>query len=231
MELIHIDEELKQQQIDLSLAYLTFEGIYVKREKTLILKNYTSEIMRKVKCAYHLDSLKEDQIIRYYRDFYWHYLNIDPTKTRPSSEALIRRILADKPIPHISNIVDLNNWVSIQTKIPLGAYDLDCLNLPLTLRYAKEGEEFQPIGGKITYLKGNEIILSDLDNNIIHLYPHRDSNVTKITNKTKTMLVTACGVPNISDIGLKRALKIFKDLLGRISEIPIKSSKITLICS
>ncbi len=226
MYLIHISEDIKEKGIDLKLAYITFEGIKVIKEQTLILKNYISEVKRNVKCSYHLESLKEHEIIRNYRDFYWHYLNIDPTKTRPSSEALIRRILANNPIPQISTIVDLNNWVSIHTLVPLGAYDLDMLKLPLILRYAKKGEVFEPIGGEKTDLKGNEIILVDDSGLVIHLYPHRDSYITKVTPNTKNLLVVACGVPNVSSKLIDKSLIIFRDLLEKISENPIKYSDI-----
>ena len=226
MNLILLTDKVKKSVKNISLAYITFEGINVKKEQPLVLKSYISEVMRDIKCSYNLELLKENEVIRNYRDFYWHHLSIDPTKIRPSSEALIRRILANNPIPKISSIVDLNNWVSIHTLIPLGAYDLEKLSLPLKLRFAKIGEKFEPIGGKMKELKGKEIILTDNTELIIHLYPHRDSNITKITNSTRNMLVVACGVPRVSIEKLKKALELFRNLLEKLSEKPINSSKI-----
>jgi DNA/RNA-binding domain of Phe-tRNA-synthetase-like protein len=52
-----------------------------------------------------LPSLKDHPIIRAYRDFYWR-LGIDPTKQRPSSEGLARRLLAQGRLPRINSVVD-----------------------------------------------------------------------------------------------------------------------------
>lgn len=67
---------------------------------------YPPELEREIKSAveearrlYSLDALKEHSIIRAYRDFYWRVLKIDPTKQRPSQEALLRRILRGGDLP------------------------------------------------------------------------------------------------------------------------------------
>ncbi|GAH02682.1 unnamed protein product, partial [marine sediment metagenome] len=79
-------------------------------------------------------------------------------------------ILGDKNIPQISNIVDAYNWVSIETLIPIGAYDFDVLTYPMTVRYSKENEQFVQLGGNVISLKGKEIILVDASNRVIFQY-------------------------------------------------------------
>src|SRR6185436_4940620 len=37
----------------------------------------------------------------------FHRLDIDPTKSRPSSEALLRRVLQGKGLPHVNAVVDV----------------------------------------------------------------------------------------------------------------------------
>ena len=226
MDLIKGSDELIKNGIKLDLPYITFEGILVEKKHSRILEEYILRVKNKIEKEYTIEALKNNETVRLFRDFYWHYLNIDPTKTRPSSEALIRRILAKNPIPQVNNIVDLNNWVSIETLIPLGAYDLDLLKTPLILRFAKPGEEFVPIGSSKKVLNGKEIIIADETGLIIHQYPHRDSNVCKITNKTRNMLVTACGVPGLNHQKLLDALVIFRDNLKNASEKSLISSKI-----
>jgi DNA/RNA-binding domain of Phe-tRNA-synthetase-like protein len=59
---------------------------------------------------------------------------IDPTKTRPSSEALLRRVRRGEPLPRINTAVDVCNWCSVEVQLPYGLYDADALDPPLSLR-------------------------------------------------------------------------------------------------
>ena len=42
-------------------------------------------------------------------------IGLDPTKTRPSSESLLRRVRRGEPLPRVNTIVDLCNWCSVET--------------------------------------------------------------------------------------------------------------------
>lgn len=50
-------------------------------------------------------------------------IGIDPTKTRPSSEALLRRALKGKDLYRIDPLVDLFNLASLRSLLPVGLYD------------------------------------------------------------------------------------------------------------
>ena len=52
-------------------------------------------------------------------------LGIDPTKTRPSNEALLRRALKGETLYRINTLVDALNLVSLREQLPFGLYDLD----------------------------------------------------------------------------------------------------------
>jgi DNA/RNA-binding domain of Phe-tRNA-synthetase-like protein len=49
---------------------------------------------------------------------------VDPTQTRPSSEALFRRAVGGKPLPRVNNAVDVCNLCSLRYLLPIGMYDL-----------------------------------------------------------------------------------------------------------
>src|SRR5574340_688378 len=49
---------------------------------------------------------------------------MDPSRYRPSSEALLRRVVQGKGLYRVSNVVDLNNLGSIETGWSYGSYDL-----------------------------------------------------------------------------------------------------------
>jgi DNA/RNA-binding domain of Phe-tRNA-synthetase-like protein len=71
---------------------------------------------------------------------------VDPTKTRPSSEALLRRVRKGEPLPRVNSLVDVCNWCSVETQIPFGLYDLDRVDGGrLVLRLGAEGEGYEGI--------------------------------------------------------------------------------------
>lgn len=179
------------------------------------MKRYVSEVVSRIREKYALESLKDNPVIRAYRDFFWR-IGIDPTKTRPSSEALIRRILKGKPIPRINNVVDSGNLASIITLVPIGLYDVSKIEGRLTLRMARAGERFEPIGSREEELTGKEPVLAD-ERKVIHLYPHRDSERTKIDEKTKKVLIVACGVPKVDSELLMRAANLTMELIARFA--------------
>ena len=45
---------------------------------------------------------------------FFRTIGIDPTKRRPSSEALLRRAVNGKELYQINNIVDVGNWCSLE---------------------------------------------------------------------------------------------------------------------
>jgi DNA/RNA-binding domain of Phe-tRNA-synthetase-like protein len=51
-------------------------------------------------------------------------LGKDPSRYRPSSEALLRRVAQGKGLFNVNNLVDTNNLVSLESRLPAGAYDL-----------------------------------------------------------------------------------------------------------
>lgn len=161
------------------------------------LERFKPEVANQIRSSYSLDTVKDDPGFRAYRDFFWS-VGIDPTKTRPASEALVRRLLAGNPLPTINTAVDAYNLASASHGVPVAAFDADLLRGHLTMRFAREGEKFRGIGMKEpVQLKPNQVVLCD-EADIIAVYPYRDSDVTKVTLATKKMHVIACGVPGVS---------------------------------
>jgi|Deesub1362B_J571_1020462.scaffolds.fasta_scaffold00062_42 DNA/RNA-binding domain of Phe-tRNA-synthetase-like protein len=154
----------------------------IKFDVSHILKKYGS-----------LESLKDNKIVRAYRDFYWR-IGIDPTKQRPSAEALIRRAFKGN-FPKINTVVDAGNLASAEYCIPIGIYQMENVRGIPILRLSKGGEEFLPIGGKLKILKEGTLIIAD-EEKVLHVYPYRDSQYTMV-KKDGRFLVVACGVPNV----------------------------------
>jgi DNA/RNA-binding domain of Phe-tRNA-synthetase-like protein len=132
---------------------------------------------------------------------------VDPTKTRPSGEALLRRVLHGNELPRISTVVDAYNLASMKTIIPISGFDADLVDQPFHVRFAGDGEVFSGIGmTKPMPLKNNALVLTD-ERQILCIYPYRDSDRSKITLQTRNVLITAYGSPGITENQLRNAVE------------------------
>ena len=204
--MIRIDDSLKDK------VYIAYDTCKVKVKQDYSLDQYIYELRSRINID--KESLKDNPIIRALRDFYWS-IGIDPTKTRPSSEALVRRLLNSNSIPKINNVIDAGNIASIETLIPIGIYDLDKIKGSIVLRHAKDGEEFMDLANKRHVLDANKIVLAD-ELGVIHLFPFRDSDRTKVTSNTSNVLIVACGVEGIDRGLLTKAIRRTIELIDRI---------------
>lgn len=178
-----------------------------------------SEIRTKIGA---LENIKDIPIFRAYRDFYWK-VGIDPTKTRPAGEALARRIVSGKDLPTINTLVDSYNIASSESHVAIAAFDLSTISSSsLLMRKAIAGETFLGIGmTKMISLTGTEIVVEDEANsNLIAVYPYRDSETTKVTERTKSALMLMCGVPGIKHQELEMALVLTKGYVERFCKLP-----------
>ncbi|MBS7640863.1 MAG: phenylalanine--tRNA ligase beta subunit-related protein [Candidatus Bathyarchaeia archaeon] len=211
---IIIDRKLKEIFPDLKVLAVFMEGLKITMKNPEI-ESLKASVVEEVKSKYKIETLKEVLSVRAYRDFFWR-IGIDPTKNRPAAEALIRRILLGKPLPSINTFVDSLNIASIKSEVAIGSFDADkIVGDRIILRYACKGEEFYGIGmSKPAVMSGCEIVLSD-EAGLIAIYPHRDSERTKITEATRKAIIIFCGAPGIGIDILKRAMSITTDLITR----------------
>ena len=119
---------------------------------------------------------------RLYRAF-----GIDPTSTRPSSEALLKRSLQGKELYHINNVVDVGNAVSLATLLPLGLYDRSkIVGDEVWVREGLPGEEYAGIRKGMVHLEGR-LCVADLEGAFGS--PTSDSHRTSIDVSTNELLV------------------------------------------
>ncbi len=194
---LKISADLGERFPGLRVLVVHVNGVGVEREK-VELQQFKEKVIDEIKRTYDLATVKDVPIFRAYRDFFWR-IGTDPTKNRPAAEALIRRVLAGKPLPTINTFVDAYNLASIKSCIAMGAFDIGKLSGDLVLRFAQRGEKFLGIGmGEPIELKGNELVASDAEK-LIAIYPYRDADETKITLATKNVLLLICGAPRIEE--------------------------------
>jgi DNA/RNA-binding domain of Phe-tRNA-synthetase-like protein len=82
----------------------------------------------------------------------------DPTRYRPASEALLRRILKGEDLPAIHPLVDINNCLSIELAVPCCVAAEGTFTPPLVLRSGLPGESYESLRGPFN-LEGKPLLV------------------------------------------------------------------------
>jgi DNA/RNA-binding domain of Phe-tRNA-synthetase-like protein len=114
-------------------------------------------------------------------------LGMDPTRHRPSSEALQRRLAKGLGFPRVNALVDGINYCSVALMLPFGGYDLDRLTGDVTMRLGRAGESYEGIGKPQVNLEGRLTLADDTGP---FGNPSADSFRTRVTEQTRNALVT-----------------------------------------
>ena len=110
------------------------------------LWNEIHEFLDDYRQRYPVDSVKHMPPIEATREAY-RRCGKDPSRYRPSSEALIRRTLKGHELYRVSTLVDLINLASIAYGYSIGGFDADRIQGDtLTLGIGQEGEPYEGIG-------------------------------------------------------------------------------------
>ncbi|NOR38815.1 MAG: hypothetical protein GQ580_04430 [Candidatus Thorarchaeota archaeon] len=177
-------------------------------------EKYEQNLFGEIRSRITLDDVKDDPVFRSYRDLYWTF-GMDPTKLRVSSEALLRRIVRGLNFWRISTLVDVANLASAYHKLPIGLIDETALVGTLVVRTAHKGEVFERIGGKQLICRGREIVLADDEKIICFGYATHDSEKTKVTSKSKSILLLIYGAPVVTPDMMTSAVNLTLEMVDR----------------
>ena len=115
----------------------------------------------------------------------------DPSRYRPASEALIRRMLQGKELYKVDTLVDLINLASIRFGYSIGGFDADkFVGETLTLGVGREGEPYEGIGRGQINIAGLPVY-RDAEGGVGT--PTSDHERTKITLATRRLVVLING--------------------------------------
>ena len=113
-------------------------------------------------------------------------VGLDPTRNRPSSEALLRRIKRGDALPRINSMVDVCNWCSLEFQLPYGLYDAARVEGDVELRLGQPGEAYAGIRKDDVHV-GGRITLADRSGPFGN--PTSDSARTQVTTATTSALL------------------------------------------
>lgn len=137
---------------------------------------------------------------------------LDPTKTRPSSEALLRRVRRGDQLPRINNVVDVVNWCSLESQLPFGLYDADRIDGHVTVRLGRPGEQYAGIRKDAVHLAGR-LVLADDQGPFGN--PSSDSARTMVTTATTSALVVVFAPSGLPASSLIAAIITTEERIAR----------------
>jgi DNA/RNA-binding domain of Phe-tRNA-synthetase-like protein len=216
---IIVDENLKNT---VTLGVLRLRNITLPKDGGDALWQELSELSREMENTYHGLTVGQVPEIAYARTLY-RSIGIDPTKNRPSSEALLRRLLKGKELYRIHPLVDLLNLVSLKMLTPVGLYDESKISgQTIWVRIGRPGEGFEGIRKDRVNVENRFCIADDLGP---FGSPTSDSLRTSIEGAVPQALAIFFQHVSIPKIRLEQAMDLTENLASQHlgAEVLIKS--------
>ena len=191
---VTIDETLKKKLARVALGCVTAEVLAQDTPAGLAeeLKSREEEILRLPEPRAVLESAPVLAARAAYKA-----LGKDPARYRGSAEALLRRVIANKGLPRINAVVDVINLVSVESRLPVGLYDLAAVGGDMVFRAGRAGETYKGIGKYDLNLEGLPLFADAIG-------PHgsatSDSERTMVTASTKRVVALIVSFGGAADL-------------------------------
>ena len=178
----------------------------------------TTEVQNKFK----IEDVNQILTIKETKDAY-RVLGKDPSRYRPSAEALTRRVVQGKGLYRINNVVDQLNLVSLQSGFSIGGYDLDKINGVIEFGIGEKDEPYKAIGRGDLNIRNLPVFR---DKHGAFGSPTSDSIRTMVTDKTLRFLMIIIDFNNNISLDEVRVLGV--DYLKRFATADYIETKIIL---
>jgi len=204
---INFSEQISGRITGITLGIL-FAGQIIVEKKPEKMKLAFQQLENDIKDEFRTSPPSAHPVVsavrRMYRRIGW-----EPTQYRPSSEAMIRRLIKNKGLYHINNIVDLGNIASTRFHLPMGLYDYDKIAGTIQLDVGREEESYRGIGKEIIHA-GGKLVLRDSEG--VFGNPTADSKRTSITAKTTKVLAVFFTPPEVDQHWIEMTLAYLENL-------------------
>ncbi|MEO8954881.1 MAG: phenylalanine--tRNA ligase beta subunit-related protein [Ktedonobacteraceae bacterium] len=181
---LQLDESLKTRIPGVTFGMVTIQGVMV-RERDERLWQQVETLCQQQGREFALEELARYAQIAAVRGLQKSF-GFDPTRYRPSSEALLRRVLKGQGLYQINTAVDVNNLCSLEFLLPMCIYDLRNVAGQIVVRGGEPGEEYPGIGRQVFQIV-HKVIIAD-DHGIMGSTVS-DSERTKVTTATTDILL------------------------------------------
>ncbi len=194
MKSISFQKELIQKIPGIRLGCISCEVQIRPSDENI--KLLSENIIARVRSELTIEMVSQKPAIKTTKDAY-RKLGKDPSRYRPSAEALTRRIVNGKGLYWINNAVDILNLISLESGFSIGGYDEDKIIGPIEFGIGKEHEPYQAIGRGNLNIENLPVFRDDLG---AFGSPTSDSLRTMVNDQTTHFLMI------IIDFGLHENL-------------------------
>lgn len=172
------------------------------------IRSFSKDIVNKVKSEFLIDNISQRLTIKETKEAY-RILGKDPSRYRPSAEALARRVVSGKGLYWINNVVDILNLISLESGFSIGGYDAEKISGDIEFGIGRENEPYRAIGR-------GELNIANLplfrDGIGAFGSPTSDSLRTMVTEETTKflMIIIDFNMHGRLNIVIERALELYK---------------------
>ncbi len=135
---------------------------------------------------------------------------------RGKTPAWMVKILEDCGLRLINPIVDILNYVMLETGQPMHAFDADKLSGAIVVRKAKQGEKVKTIDNQDFSLDKEDLVIAD-QKNIQAIAGIKGGKLSEVSSETKKILVEAANFDQVSVYTTSRRLKLMTDASARFA--------------
>ncbi|MCA0989245.1 B3/B4 domain-containing protein [Guptibacillus algicola] len=211
MDTVFLSTSITETIPDFKVGWITYHDIVVENSPQMVRGRY----------QFYLETmmmdLEETELTSFPQVKEWRSvfknLGTDPSRYRPSSEALLRRLKKGSDLPSIHSAADINNLLSLQYKIPIGIYDLDLVKGPITVEIGNELASYQGLNGREVNFN-NKPVSSDEKGPFGS--PIVDSKRTAVTEKTRNAIQLYYIQPSLSSEEAKKLLQASGEMFNQI---------------
>lgn len=175
--------QFKSEALPIKIAARVVQEVTVDGE----LKAYQAmvKVATEYRDKYEAVPISEVPGVQAARTFF-RAIGVDPTRRRPSSEALLRRAVNGKALYQINNLVDVGNWCSLEFLLPICVYDYDNIRGEVSVRIGSSQDSYLAHNGRVMGFE-NKFVVCDEEGAFGS--PLTDSVRTAVTAKTKSLLL------------------------------------------
>ncbi len=195
-----IHDSIKQIIPNCRLGYIIINNTNVRGTPPALSQEFL-KLQSEVAKIYNLNILPTVPRVVAVRNMY-KKLDFDPSRYRPASEALVRRVLQNRGLYYVNSAVDVNNYCSIKFLLPFGLYDLDRIEGDVEYRMASPGSYINIAGNNVS-TDGKPFLT---DNNGVFGNPTSDARRTAVTLNTRNLFSVVYADEEVSDDDLTEIL-------------------------
>lgn len=214
--MIKISEKIKTLEMKMSLGILTATVTVIPSCNEII--SLLDREVKNIESQYTLENYR-NETLEASRKIY-KALGKDPSRYRISSDSLFRRIIKEKGVYYVNNVVDINNIISLRTLWSVGAYDLNKIQGDIVYGVGTTEDVYEGIGRGLLNIDKLPVLIDSIS-------PFgsatSDSTRTMVTTETTELLMVVHAFGG--DDGLVEAMsdmKIYLEQYANASQIDVK---------